>query len=173
MFIQSRSHFGFRPKSFMENKKIIIKKKKVGSLCDFIKRKLMDIDVNFDYIYYYFSEFTWLMQGMVLQKCNVFIKALLTSFGICYPKNWRIVNVGCIKPATFFPKVQIFCEGHKILKKNLPFWFDVAKAHVFWEGHKNFTYLRIFIWHYLVTSNYKWKMGQIFVAFTDYLKFKK
>ena len=30
-----------------------------------------------------------------------------------------------------------------------------------------------FFWHYLVASNYKWKMGQIFVAFSEYLNFNQ
>ena len=31
--------------------------------------------------------------------------------------------------------------------------------------------LPLFFWHYLVASNYKWKMGQIFVAFSEYQNF--
>ena len=45
------------------------------------------------------------------------------------------------------------------------------KVQIFWEGHKNLAHLPLFIWHYLVASNYKWKMGQIFVAFLEYLNF--
>ena len=31
----------------------------------------------------------------------------------------------------------------------------------------------LFFWHYLVTSNNKWKMGQNFVAFSEYLNFNR
>ena len=40
------------------------------------------------------------------------------------------------------------------------------------EGHKLFIKLPLF-WHYLVASNYKWTMGQIFVAFLEHLIFNK
>ena len=46
------------------------------------------------------------------------------------------------------------------------------KVQIFWEGHKNFSHLPLFIWQYLILSNYNWKMGQIFVAFSEYLNFK-
>ena len=32
-------------------------------------------------------------------------------------------------------------------------------------------FFRIFIWHCLVASNYKWKIGQIFETFSEYLNF--
>ena len=47
----------------------------------------------------------------------------------------------------------------------------LVKVQILWEGHKNFALLPIFIWHYLVASNYKWKMGQIFWAFSEYPNF--
>ena len=51
--------------------------------------------------------------------------------------------------------------------------FPHYKVQVFWESHKNLAHFPLFIWHYLVASNHKWKMGQIFVAFSEYLNFKK
>ena len=49
----------------------------------------------------------------------------------------------------------------------------LTKVQIFWEGHKNLFYLQLFIWYYLVASNYKWKIGQIFVAFSEYLNFNQ
>ena len=46
------------------------------------------------------------------------------------------------------------------------------KVQLFSEGHKNWANLPLFIRHYLVASNYKWIMGQSFVAFTEYLNFE-
>ena len=40
------------------------------------------------------------------------------------------------------------------------------------KGHTTFTHLPLFILHILVTSNWKWKMVQIFVDFSEYLDFK-
>ena len=48
-------------------------------------------------------------------------------------------------------------------------FFD--KVQIFWEGHKNLSHLPLSIWHYFVASNYNRKMGQIFVAFSEYLNF--
>ena len=42
------------------------------------------------------------------------------------------------------------------------------KVHIFWEGFGH-----LFIWYYFVVSNHKWKIGQIFVAFLEYLNFTK
>ena len=51
--------------------------------------------------------------------------------------------------------------------KSLAYCF---KVQTFVEGNKNICHLPLFIfWHYLIASNYKWKMGQIFVAFSEYL----
>ena len=47
------------------------------------------------------------------------------------------------------------------------------KVQIFWEGLKNLAHLPLFCWHYLVVSNYKWKMGQILVAFSEYLNITK
>ena len=43
------------------------------------------------------------------------------------------------------------------------------KVQIYWEGHKSLADLPLFCWHYLVASNNKWKVGQIFVAFSKYL----
>ena len=50
-------------------------------------------------------------------------------------------------------------------------WQCSFKVQIFWEGHKNLSLLPI--WLYLVASNYKWNLGQIFVAFSEYLNFKQ
>ena len=33
-------------------------------------------------------------------------------------------------------------------------------------------HLPLFIWNYLIVPNYKWKMGQIYVVFSEYLNLK-
>ena len=50
---------------------------------------------------------------------------------------------------------------------------ETGKVQIFWEVQKNLAHLPLFFWHYLVASNYKWKMGQIFVAFSEYLNFRR
>ena len=47
----------------------------------------------------------------------------------------------------------------------------IVKVQIFLDGHNNFSLLPVFIWHYLVASNHKWKMGQIFWAFSEYPNF--
>ena len=47
----------------------------------------------------------------------------------------------------------------------------IFKVQIFSEGLQNLAHLLIFFWHCLVASNYNWKMGQIFVAFSEYLNF--
>ena len=42
------------------------------------------------------------------------------------------------------------------------------QVQIFWKDHKNLAHLPLFL-----TSNYKWKIGQIFEAFSEYLNFKK
>ena len=37
---------------------------------------------------------------------------------------------------------------------------ESCKVQIFWEGNKNLAHLPLFIWHYLVATNYKWNMGQ-------------
>ena len=46
-----------------------------------------------------------------------------------------------------------------------------VKVQIFCEGRKNLAHLLLFVWHYIITSNYKWKMYQIFMAFSQYLNF--
>ena len=58
------------------------------------------------------------------------------------------------------------CASNFVLK-----YFIGCKVQIFWEGHNFFSSLPLFIWHYLVASNYKWKKGHIFVAFSEYLNF--
>ena len=48
-----------------------------------------------------------------------------------------------------------------------------SKVRIFWEGQKDLAHFPIFFWHYILLSNYKWKMCQSFVAFSEYLNFKK
>ena len=70
-----------------------------------------------------------------------------------------------------------FCDPQVLSKK--PFETFVlwqnrnSKVQIFWEGHKNLAHLPLFIWHYLVASNYNWKMDQIFAAISEYLNFNK
>ena len=37
---------------------------------------------------------------------------------------------------------------------------------------KIWPFFHSFFWHDFAATNYKWKMGQVFVAFSEYLKFK-
>ena len=47
-----------------------------------------------------------------------------------------------------------------------------GKGRIFWEGHKNLSHPPLYFdVKYSVASNKKWKISQIFVAFTEYLKF--
>ena len=69
-------------------------------------------------------------------------------------------------------------------QKNILLSFDLSKVHIFWV-HKNldlkFKYsekakkfeknLPLKIWHYSVTSNFKWKIFSNFVAFSEYPNF--
>ena len=45
------------------------------------------------------------------------------------------------------------------------------KVRIFWEGHKIWKNLPLKIWHYSVTSNFKWMIFSNFVAFSEYLNF--
>ena len=68
-------------------------------------------------------------------------------------------------------KVRIFWEGNKICKISTLLLSTVHKVQIFWESYKNLALLPLFFWHYLVASNHKWKMGQIFEAFSKHLNF--
>ena len=46
--------------------------------------------------------------------------------------------------------------------KNVIYMYTYFKAQVIWECQKNSAHLPLFFWHYLVGSDYKWKMGQFF-----------
>ena len=41
------------------------------------------------------------------------------------------------------------------------------------KATKNLAHLPLFIWHYFIVSNYKLKIGQICVAFSEYPNFNK
>ena len=86
------------------------------------------------------------------------------------------------------------CSGHSFLKLRISFEYCkqmlvklwnrktmswtvhirklfLIKVRIFWKGHKNLAHLPLFILHYLIASNYKWKMDQILMAFSKYLNF--
>ena len=67
------------------------------------------------------------------------------------------------------PKIANFKK--KIVLQKCKISFKLHKVQIFWEGHNNLVQLKNFIWHYLVASNYKWKMGKFFLAFSEYLNF--
>ena len=69
----------------------------------------------------------------------------------------------------FFLFDSIYFKDLKNKSQNYP--YNDSKVKIFWESPKNLAHLPHFIWHYLVASNYKWKTGQIFVAFSEYLNF--
>ena len=46
------------------------------------------------------------------------------------------------------------------------------KVRIFWEGHKIWKNLSLKIWHYSLTSNFKWKIFSNFVVFSEYPNFK-
>ena len=88
--------------------------------------------------------------------CTVFIKSGEPS-----------TPLGLINELKAIKFIFDLMTNHKLVKL-----FTLVKVQVFWKDHKNMAHLPLFIWHYLVSSNYKWKMGQIFVAFSEYLNFK-
>ena len=59
----------------------------------------------------------------------------------------------------------------KKMQKSTSFWHSnfvcyynlVGKVQIFWEGHKNFSHLPHFFWHYLIASNYKLKIWDKFL----------
>ena len=63
------------------------------------------------------------------------------------------------------------------LSKNvylISWWIPMrhSKVQIFWECHKILAHLPLFFYNmYLVASNYKWKMGQIFLVFSENLNF--
>ena len=57
------------------------------------------------------------------------------------------------------------------MKNDILLHFLNIKIQIFWEGHNNLVHLPLLFWHYLLASIYKWKMGQIFVGFSEYLNF--
>ena len=66
---------------------------------------------------------------------------------------WKITEI--------FTELVTTGSIHKMLNVAIDVYLN--KVQIFWEGHKNLAHLPLFIWHYLVASNYKWKMGHIFV----------
>ena len=51
-------------------------------------------------------------------------------------------------------------------------YFIGFKVKIFWEGHNFFSNLPLFFdIMYLVVANHKWKMGHIFVDFSEYKTF--
>ena len=65
------------------------KKLKVGSLCDFIKRKLLDIDVNFDYIYYFFFRVYVVNARYGLAEMQRIYKGIANKFWHLLPKELK------------------------------------------------------------------------------------
>ena len=57
--------------------------------------------------------------------------------------------------------------GGNLLLEFLTCMLLFLKVKMFRESQKNLAHLPHFIWHYLVASNYKWKMGHIFMAFSE------
>ena len=49
----------------------------------------------------------------------------------------------------------------------------VCKVWTFWEEHKIWKNLPLKIWHYWVTSNFKWKIFSNFVSFSECPNFNK
>ena len=65
--------------------------------------------------------------------------------------------------------VVILCRHAPTHQRSVRARGDRSKVQIFWEGQKSLTHLSLFFWNYLVASNYNWKMGQIFVTFSEYL----
>ena len=51
--------------------------------------------------------------------------------------------------------------------------YHIDKVWICWEGHKIWKNLPHKIWHYSVTSNFKWEIFSNIVAFSEYLNFLK
>ena len=93
---------------------------------------------------------------IIFQSCNVFF------FYYVQQKNIHF----------FHKKIHTKCLWNIFVDGGFVKVFDEhVKVQVFWEGHKNLANLPLFFWQYLVTSNYKWKMSQNFVAFSEYRNF--
>ena len=61
-----------------------------------------------------------------------------------------------------------------ITDTDCPHCIFYLKVHIFWEGHKNLAHLPLIIWDYILGNAKKqWKVGQIFVAFSEYLNFNQ
>ena len=113
------------------------------------------------------------------------LKKMKSSFK--NPTSYQTVNCFLVKPYVFFRALVISSlmdwilnseveRLANLLNENTPFYSTnfthvFTKVQIVWEGHKNLTHL--FFLHYLVASNYKWKMGQIFVTFSEHLNFTK
>ena len=83
-------------------------------------------------------------------------------------------------PLRYIPSL---IEQIRILKiPNVIFFQFLYAAFWYYEGLIKFRYSEKateigsvfqFFWHYLLSSNHKWKMGQNFVAFSEYLNFTR
>ena len=95
---------------------------------------------------------------IIFQSCNVFF------FYYVQQKNIHF----------FHKKIHTKCLWNIFVDGGFVKVFDEhVKVQVFWEGHKNLANLPLFFWQYLVASNYKWKMSQTFVTFSEYPNFKQ
>ena len=89
-----------------------------------------------------------------MRTFTLYVETLTQTKG-CFPgQNWN----GCFATtqhlSNFWLWTKVFVKICKITKANL-----TIKVQIFWEGHKKLAHLPLFIWHYLVASNCKWKMG--------------
>ena len=94
---------------------------------------------------------------------------------LCELNIWSLFG-GCLLHSKLTKKWWLRCSTQKVAFiindyfKNAH--FDNVKVQIFWEGHKSLAHLPLFFWHYLIASNYKWKMGQIFVVFSENMNFR-
>ena len=107
-----------------------------------------------------------------------YLTLTLKPFSSNLPEVWRGITK-ITKESPFLPGVQIAPNWPFVVRKTVMRYglekkytfLYLIKIQIFWEGHTNLAHLPLFFWHYLVASNYEWKMGQIVVAFSEYLNF--
>ena len=125
------------------------------------------------------------LENVSCKFCSILSKLRIHDFGIGWLIRWQNMytyvrqeyyhskqklSIISIKTQMYKCIPTYFCV-QTFLNFALAQVFMIIKVQIFWEGHKNLAHLPLFSWHYLVVSNWKWKIGQTFVAFSEYLNF--
>ena len=73
----------------------------------------------------------------------------------------------------FYNEIRKIVNMYSKLKHIRPKKALCVKVQIFWEGHKNLAHLPLMIRRCKGLSKKEWKMGQIFMAFSEYLNLAK